>query len=143
MPIASKAAGRDAIQTLFKTAWDAQTPPVPVVLYEDVVVDIPPATDPWVRVTVRHGPSTQVTLGETGGRRFRRLGVVTVQVFTPVGDGMTLNDTLSDVAVNAFEGKSTGGDEVEFRNVTASEVGVDSDWFQTNVTADFEYDAVK
>ncbi len=144
MPLASLTAARDAILTLFKVAWDAQTPPVPKLLNDDVKDDLPAGTFPWARIIVRHNTGFQATLaGETGNRRFRRLGLVTVQIFTPYGDGLDLNDALAKVAVDAFEGKSTAADEVLFRNVRSNEVGQDGNWFQTNVFAEFEYDEVK
>jgi len=144
MPISSITDARNAIQTLFKTAWDAQTPPVPVVLYADVRKEVPATSDPWTRITVVHNTSTQVTLGQIGNRRFRRFGLVSVEVYTPFGTGLTDNDRFVKVAIDAFEGNTTGGeDTVEFRNVRSNEIGSDGSWFQTNVIAEFEYDEVK
>jgi hypothetical protein len=97
---------------------------------------------------VQHNLSSQVTVGGKvslggGGQRFRRLGIVTVQIFTPSNDGLTLADSLVDLAVDAFEGESTGSDCVEFRNVRAVEAGQDGPWHQFNVFANFDYDRVK
>lgn len=145
MPISSLTEARDAIQAHFKTAWEAQSPPVPKVLYQDVKDEIPVGTDPWARITIIHNTSGQATVGgAVGNRRFRRFGLVTVEVYTPFGDGLTNNDIFAKVAVDAFEGtRTSGGDSVEFRNVRSNEIGPDGDWFHTNVIAEFEYDEVK
>ncbi len=144
MPIASIAVARDAIVSTFKTAWDAQTPPVPQLLFDDVRDEIPAATSPWARIQVRHNVSQQATLaGEVGNRRFRRFGIVTVQIFTPGDGGLTDSDKFTKVALDAFEGQNTGGDAIEFRNARINEIGEDGPWFQANVISEFTYDTVK
>ena len=145
MPISTFSEARDAILTQFKTVWDTQTPPIAKLLWQDVDDEVPSGTESWARVTVVHNQGRQATVGgETGNRRFRRFGVVTVQVFTPIDDGLTKNDELAKLANDAFEGQTAGGgDRVEFRNVRSNEIGPDGAWFQTNVIAEFEYDEVK
>jgi len=147
MPISTLAAARDEILLHFTTKWDAGTPPIPLLLYDDKHRDLP-ADAPYARITVSHNVFSQVTLGGkvaqgSGGSRFRRFGVVTVQVFTVSGDGLTNADVLVDLALDAFEGENTGSDKVEFRNARANEIGQDGPWFQVNVVAEFTYDRVK
>jgi hypothetical protein len=77
------------------------------------------------------------------GVRFRQFGIVTAQVFTVSGDGLTASDDLVELALNAFEGEKTGLDRIEFRNARPNEIGQDGPWFQTNVIAEFEYDRLK
>lgn len=146
MPIATYEEARDEILAHFTTAWNAQASP-PLLLYDDKPRDLPDAA-PYARITLQNNTAGQVTLGGKpslggGGRRFRRNGIVTVQIFTPFGDGLTTADPLVDLAVDAFEGEDTGSDRIEFRNVRANEVGHDGVWHQTNVIAEFEYDRVK
>lgn len=150
MAYASTAEARDAMLALFKTAWDAQTPPVPIVIYDDMRSQPPTDSESWARVNVQHANTVQATLGGVGGRRFRKNGVLTVQVFTPLaggpgsaGGGLTVNDALVKIAVDAFEGRSTRPDGVEFRGVTPREVGQSGAWFQTNVIVLFRYDIIK
>lgn len=146
MPIATTTEARDEILSYFTTAWNAGPLP-PILLYDDKVRDLP--TDAaYARVTVQHNVFNQATIGGKvssggGGQRFRRSGVVTVQIFTPFGDGLTTADPLVDLALDAFEGENTGSDRIEFRNVRENEVGHDGVWHQTNVLAEFEYDRVK
>lgn len=141
---------RDDILTLFKDAWEADPISEDVLLvYWDIPNSAPTdaGTDEnpvsWARVTVQHTGSSQASLsGDSGARRWRRVGLVTVQIFTPYGTGLSLADKLSMVATRAFEGKSTPSG-IWFRDVSPQEIGQDSIWFQTNVSASFEYDEVR
>lgn len=146
MPIATIEAARDEILTHFTDAWNAQGSP-PRLLYDDKQRDLPDDA-PYARITVQHNVFEQRTLGGKpslggGGRRFRRSGIVTVQIFTIHDDGLTTSDPLVDLVVDAFEGEDTGSDAIEFINVRANEVGHDGVWHQTNVLAEFRYDRVK
>jgi hypothetical protein len=147
MPISTIAEARNEIIDHFKTVWDTATPPVPVLLYSDKHKDLPDNAD-YARITVNHNIFEQATIGGRvstggGGARFRRFGIVTVQVFVLSGDGLTAEDTLVDLALSAFEGEDTGSDRVEFRNARINEIGQDGPWHQTNVVAEFNYDRVK
>jgi hypothetical protein len=146
MPIATIQEARDEILLHFTNAWNVQTSP-PLLVYDDQPRDLPNDAS-WARIMVEHTFFSQATLGGKvslggGGSRFRRAGLVTVQIFTPVGDGLTTADPLVDLAIDAFEGESTGSDRIEFRNARANEVGSDGAWTQVNVLAEFEYDRVK
>lgn len=149
MAITSNEEARDAILDRFKAAWDANSAAhadgvVPPVEWPDEPVD-PPLSQgsvPWARVLVKHNVSGQTSLGEENGRRFTRRGIVIVQVFTPAGKrGLLTGDRLGKVALDAFEGEESG--DVWFRDAVQREIGVDGAWYQTNVTAEFQYDVVK
>ena len=142
---------RNEVFTLFRTAWLADASSLGVELrYEDVGPTDPPKiptggdAPSWVRIQLRHADGDQSSLGgETGTRIFERFGIITVQVFTPTGDGLVLNDTLSLIARNAFEGKTTSPGAVRLRRARIVAVGEDGPWYQSNVLVDFEYDEVK
>ena len=53
MPIATIAAARDEILLHFTTAWNAGTPPIPLLLYDDKVRDLPDDA-PYARIVVTH-----------------------------------------------------------------------------------------
>lgn len=143
---------RDQIHTRFRTAWLADTNTQNYfVKYEDVAQGDRPekaATKPapWARFTLRHNPGAggQATLsGDTGQRRYRRFGTITINLFAPKGDGLKILDQeMIPVAMQAFEGQTTAGGVI-FRNVRPAEVGPDGDYFQANVLVDFEYDEVR
>jgi hypothetical protein len=139
--VTTRAEARDAINALVKAgadAYNAANNPDVVVVYEDTKVAANAGTTPEFRVFIRHGNGNQSSLGSVGNRKFDRKGVVIVQVFTPIGDGFTLDDTLSTVARNCFEGVTTSNG-VWFRRTKVQEVGKTGAFYQTNVTAEFEY----
>jgi hypothetical protein len=145
MPVSSPSVARDAILTLFKTAMDANAPDV-TVLYDDVRSQVPTADDgEWVRIVIEHQDRRQPAIGQANGlRRYRSSGLITVQVFTPFGDGLTRTDAIADIVYDIFDGVSTqSGDGITFNNVTMREIGETGPWFQTNILADFKYDTVK
>jgi len=129
-------AARDEILTLFKTAWDAQGT-VPPVLYWDRATQ-PPTSGDWARITLRHTSGGNAAISN---RFFVREGLVTVQLFTNFGEGLSSADLMSKVVSDAFQGQQTAGG-VWFRNVRVNEIGQDGEWFQTNVLIDFEYNEV-
>lgn len=142
MPVATVAEGRDLVLGHIKSAWD-ELDDCPPLRFDDTeggaVQD-----EEWARITIQHVPGgfDQRTLGPAGYRRFRRLGIVTIQVFTALGDGLTRADTLAQVLLTALQGATTATGGVIFRNAGMSEVGRDGRWNQTNVTAEFEYDTI-
>jgi hypothetical protein len=138
----------DAILTQFKTTWDADSESMGIaVAWPDTKFAVPTSDgSSWARVTLIHNPGAggQATLsGDTGQRRYRRFGVITVQVFTPFGGGQTDSQALARVAMSAFEGVDLAPSGVIFRNARFTEVGQDGAWLQTNITSDFEYDEVR
>lgn len=150
MPVADMPTAVDDILTLFKAAWDAQTPPVPALVYENLNADQPGADEEWAEVEIRHYPRGrgQATLaGETGSRRFNANGDVLVRIRVPLGTSRARADDLAEVAARAFEGAATADDGVWFRDVSASEWGRDERehgvWYRVDVVARFTYDIVR
>lgn len=140
---------RDDMLGVFKTKWDADTPAVnggaiPGVYYDGVGEAGPgPHDEAWARVQIRHNLGEVAGIGGPAGarQRTRKLGILTVQVFSPLeaGGGLTLAENLAKVAKSAFEAVVTTNGVI-FRNVRAVEVGEDGPWYQINVIAEFEYD---
>ena len=131
----------DEILAVFQAVWQ---PLGHVAVYENVKGSKPGgASDVWARVTVRHSTASQVSLANRSGvRRYQRLGVLGIQVFVPLGEGLSEAYTLSKTVADAFEGTATPG-AVWFSNVRLNEIGPSGEWFQFNVLADFEYDEIK
>lgn len=139
---------RDEILELFKAAWDTTGLGV---VYDDAPTDTPTRAElanenvtGWARATVRHALGQQSSLanGTDGKRRYIREGNFIVQIFTPAGTGLRTADQYAKVVADALEGQETPGG-VWFRNVSYREVGRDGPWYQTNVSATFQYDEVK
>lgn len=151
MPIATVTEARDYILDHFRTHWEGIDwdnvfgqigSAAPAVRYEDVKWD--QVSGNWVWVSVKHADpgNSQQTLGQANGRRYRDFGIVTIQVFCPLGQGLKNNDKVATVARDIFRGKSAGNDTIEFRTVAVKEIGEAGKWYQTNVTAVFTYDSV-
>ena len=144
MSVSTVTQARDEMLAKFLVAWKASSTSCDLpVIYGDVVEGVP-ASGAWARIVVRHNTGGAATIGgETGNRRFRHAGIVMVQIFTEHADGQVLSDLLAEIANDAFEGEVTSPGRVIFRNVRINEVGLDGQWFQVNVLAEFEYDRVK
>lgn len=129
----------DAIGAVFKAAWD---PTGAVAVYDDLPQNIPPDEKAWARLTVRHNDGGQSSLaGGNGAQRWEAVGVVTVQIFTPVGDGLVAARALSLSVLNAFRDHKNS--DLWFRRPHLRELGVDGAFNQTNVIATFIYDEVR
>lgn len=135
---------RDEINSLIKVAAD--TIDELTVIWEDTKLDLPEGSDPplpYIKVFIRHQNAGQGSLsGTSGNRMFDRRGQVVIQLYTPVGDGLTDSDIFATTLKNAMEGQSTANG-VWFRDVNAREVGKDGPKFLTNITAEFEYVEVR
>jgi hypothetical protein len=125
----------DVINKVFLDAWIAAGYDVSDVRWNDVPGTLPTRT--WARVTVRHDSGAQHTFGEQ--RTFTNTGTVTVQVFTPIGDGT--NYSAATNVVNAY--RDSKNPLVWFRNARLKEVGSSGVFEQTNVLADFTYDDLR
>lgn len=131
---------RDEMMAVFHAAWDTTGHDV---FYTDQGGPGPSDRDPWARVLVQHNIGFEASLrGAEQTRKYRREGLITVQLFTPAGDSLSSADTLGKLILDAFEGKKTPGG-AWFRNARYNEVGPDGDFYQCNVLVDFEYDEIK
>lgn len=136
---ATRQQARDEILAVVKAAVDAYNTAHSAsvaVIYDDVDANKPDGTVTWIRAIVKHGPTPQQTLGAAGNRRFLNTGMLFAQVFTPFGDGNTVQDPLSDALIKALR-QHQG--ETWFHGVAGKDVGKDGPWFQVNVTTEFLY----
>jgi len=151
MPLASIVVGTNEIFEHFKTAWDAQTPPIPQIVYQDSsVTEDPPTTElAFVHAFVQHNIMGQSTLsGEVGNKRFQRLGFFTVEIRTPAANDVAAatlsNREYGDILLTAFEGQNGGpNDEITFTNAVYNEIGKDGLWFQGVFSVEFEYTTIR
>ena len=141
---------RDEIQALFKAAWDASAPAanggVAVRVEWEGVSDgtqRDPAK-PFAAIYVKHIPGGQATFGRAGQRRFRRRGLVNVQVYAPLNNrvGLSLAENLAIIARDAYEGVGTSSG-IWFRNTYITESGTEKSWYRMDVFSSFEYDELK
>lgn len=125
----------NAIRSRFKTLV-ADTKSLPT--QYDNQAFTPTSGTAWARVTVLFGESAQVSFGGPLGRRSRTVGVLMVQVFSPVdkGDGDLL--TLAGEIATAFKGVTDTG--VHFRIPSVRRAGRSDAEYQVNVECPFYAD---
>lgn len=125
-----------AVVQRFLAEWSAVTP---------VVVEAEKYTPrrgiPWARISVRQTDSRQGTLGPSGARRFRRMGEVKVQLFTPAAGGTARGAELGHMARAIFEAKTVDG--MWFFAGRVEQVGIDGEWLMHLVSCPFEYQEIK
>jgi hypothetical protein len=130
----------DDMFTLFKNVWDATGHEV---FWESVNEDRETDDTSWATVTIRHALAARSpTLGGVGKRDFSRLGIITIQIFSQVGKGLSEAYALAKITADAYEGIASPNG-VWFRDVTVREIGRVGQAFQMNVLATFEYDETK
>lgn len=136
------AAAYNTILTRFKSQMDTLRPDVKVSwpnIDFDPESDFDASTDDaWARITVQGGEAFQASLGGTGNRRWRQPGLVTVQIFSPMGEGLQTSLDVADDVVVALEGVSTSS--VDLHAASVNPIGRDGAFFQTNVRTPFRFD---
>ena len=128
----------DQILFLFHEAWNPR-----LAIYENTPGVKPEGTADWARVVLRHLTGGQASLAnESGKSRWEREGLLTVQIFTTLGLGLSHAYDLSKVVTGAYQKVKIPG-EVWYRNMRVNEIGPDGEWFQVNVLIEFNYDEVE
>lgn len=133
------AATESTIRSRFNTQWSSLQPTIPA-YFDNAGDDVtPPQDSTWVRLTVLPGASQQVEMGNL--RRWRRVGVIIVQIFVPAASGTGLALELGDTVRDIFEGLTVSG--VIFRATSLNRVGLDGAWLQYNATTPFQADELR
>lgn len=123
------------IRQRFETEWAAAQPTVTAAFGDTDTT--PPENDAWVQLHILPSPSQrQVGMGKK--RRFRRVGVVMVQIFVPAGSGDGLARELADSVADIFQGRTVSG--VIFRGTGLARVGIDGAFVQWNATTPYQAD---
>jgi len=128
------AADSQTIRERFNTQWPIEQPSVPF-SFQDVEYN-PSKDTAWVRCGIITGEQTQVSMGTL--RRFRRVGVVAVQIFVPAGSGDGLAKELADSVANIFQGQTING--VIFRGTGLDRVGIDGAWAVWTASTPYQAD---
>lgn len=137
----------DEVFGLLKTAWDADATTTGIGLYYDNVKTPTPGDDatqpakplPWARATLRHLDSP---IEGKGGDTAKYLteALLTIQIFTPYGDGGELWRAIVKVLQAAIRGASIPAKALWFSNVRALERGQDRVWFRVDFQATVTYE---
>lgn len=128
-------AARDEILAVFKATWDLTGY---AVVWSDNAAQPPAAEQPWARVTLRHADGRQTSLTNAGGaKKHTHVGTLYVQLFLPIGQGVTMGYPLARQVLQAY--RAARG-SVWYRNHRFREVGDDGAFEQINCLIDFTYD---
>lgn len=130
----SAASERAAVESRFTAQWTG-TPMAHVVF--DNLAYTPVQGTPYVRVSIRPGTSERITIGS---REHRTVGVIIIQIFTPVGTGTADARAMADQAAAIFRDQEFGG--LLCRSPSIQNVGQSTDWTQFNVTVPYQRDEV-
>lgn len=141
MTVASIADATDEIAGLFVAAWPH------TVEWPNMDFARPGQDATWARFALAFNDGGQSTLANAlGGVRFAKSGFLIISVFTPLGVGLKTAYAAAELAVGAYEGKKTPSD-VWFRDVRVNDDGQgqggDKAWWQTTVTARFDFEQLK
>lgn len=130
---------RDLLSAFVTTEWNTATSSAPL-LYDNLNADRPADPSLFGRLNIQHVSGMLAALGAS---RFRRMGVLSVQVFVPLGSGTQQADQVAESLVEALEGVGPLVlENIWFRNIGMREVGPDGTYHQVNVEADFTFDRV-
>jgi hypothetical protein len=122
------------IRQRFETEWAAAQPTVTATFGD--VDTTPPEDEAYVRLHILPGDQRQVSMGKY--RRFRRVGVVIVQIYVPAGKGDGLARELADSVADIFQGRTVSG--VIFRGTGLTRVGIDGAFVQWNAQTPYQAD---
>lgn len=124
----------EAILEAWDAGWTAAHPDVPS-FYDN---ESGAAGTSFVRVTVIHTTSQQITMGAIGARRFQRNAQIFVQLFTPIDQGRATISGLADAARSVLEGQTLAGELVIDAGATR-ENQPDGTWMQMSVVLPCRY----
>jgi hypothetical protein len=116
------------IRDRLATGWAGRTP-----VHWDNVAYEPQVGTPYIRPTVRPTTAYQAEIGPTA--TYRHLGMLIVEVFTPMGSGEAGAQELADEVVALFRGARTQGLSFQAPYVIAADT-VDA-WYKLDVLCPF------
>jgi hypothetical protein len=126
------------IRERFRDEWSAAGRTEPI-QYDNSGQELKSPDSAWVRLTILPGESRQVEMGNT--RRWRRAGLVVVQIFVPASSGTGLAQELGDIVRDIFEGRTVSG--VIFRATSLNRTGIEGAWLQYNASTPFQDDELR
>ncbi|SRR6266511_3723214 len=102
----------------------------------------------WARWNLDYVAGNQVTMGGANRRKFTKMGLIYINVYSPLGGGLAQARDASQIALFAYEGQRTPND-VWFRNVRIESEGhgrgsgKNKSWWTTLVVAEFIYEHLR
>jgi len=115
-----------------------ETFPSPIVVFYD---NAPAQERPdalHIRASIRLGSQTQVETGSP--KRFRQVGILFLEIFSPIGSGDQSSIQKIDTALGVFRCKTYDG--VTFVSPDLDVVGQNDRWWQVNAACSFYVDFI-
>lgn len=130
---------RRLIEKHFQTQWALSSMASKKVKYQNIPFN-QPSNESFVALFIFSGANDQITLGT--GPLIRNVGMVDMQVFTPIGEGMKEAREIIDVldTIYARQTLTEGSVVIEFRDPEIMEKGEQDSWYQINAAYPFRKD---
>lgn len=106
------------------------------IAWDNVGFTIPQDASTWIRFSIQNVDSNFASIGPS--KIARRTGIVFIQVFSPKDSTTEESEFIVDEVVTIFENNLLS--EVNFRSPSVKEIGVNSGWYQINISVPFFYD---
>jgi hypothetical protein len=137
-----------ALAGAFSTGWMTLKSAGPPAVYEAKTpiawpnVNFTPPSGPWVRFNVLDGEGAWRSIGSPGSNIAGYVGVVVIQVFTPLMTGESTARDYADAAAAIFQGQVISG--IRFSPATAQilNTSLADGWHQINVSIPFRRDVL-
>lgn len=130
------ASAHAAIRSRFSSEWGSTTP----IQWPNTSFEVPDGAA-WVRLVIADTDADQVSMGDPGNNLHRHPGLVTVMIFTPVGEGDGESVALSDSAAAVFRGWEHSSSGVLFQRPPFRRViSADGPTYHANVICPFHWD---
>ena len=130
---------RDLLSSFITTEWATAAGTAPL-LYDNLGGERPEDPTLFGRLTIQNVSSS---LSALGGGRFRRIGLLTVQIFVPLYSGTEEADQVGESLVEALESVGpTTLENVWLRDIGMTDIGPDDAYHQVSINAEFLFDRV-
>lgn len=129
---------RNAMTSRYLIEYNGQFP----IAIDNLKSTIPNPPEKWVRVTVRFVDGNQSTMGKKSNRKFVKIGILIIQVFTPINTATDENDSLANSSLELFDGERLG--QLWLYNGRIETIGSGSGvFYQQNVIVEFKFEDIR
>ena len=132
--ISSFEQAENEIRSYLNTQWVPLHPGIPI-SYPNVAF-VPVQGQSWIRLVVLYTTTSQADLADV--KKWRTLGIASVNIFTPISIGTKLPNQLTDDIFDMFVGINLNG--IQFRAPTPTVIGPNEGMYQVNVRTEFYFD---
>lgn len=136
----TEAEARNAIIKLFLAEFPLLHPTIPIAVAGKEFTK-PELPNPWVRISVNFNLGNQDTQGQPGNRKFTRMGMAFVQVFTAKDKGTDLSDQIVNNSLNILDGVRL--ERLWLYNGSPVTLPEEPDYYRQNATVEFRFENIR